>query len=224
MSKLLTSLLMALSIANAHAAQGDAYAYRVYNGYNNEVRGQLSYRVDKAPGDRIETSVTPDTPALGTARTDVSAKDGNWIRRVLPSHDQLREFEFVQPFPVYGPPASDTDGSWSVRMDAVDPATGKRNSVRVDAKIVGRERITVPAGTFDTIKIHRYMYLGDWDTFLRETVVEDTDWYAPALGRPVRSERKSSWQDTSRCTRGGCPWFRGDWNVSELIESRPAGN
>jgi hypothetical protein len=60
--------------------------------------------------------------------------------------------------------------------------------------------------------------VGDWDGFLRETRIEETDWYAPALGRPVKTDTKSSWQDTSRCARGTCPWFRGDWSIYELGE------
>ena len=221
MSKFLALLLTSLLVALAYGAEGDAYVYRVSNGYNNEVRGKVSYRVEKAQGNRVETSVSPDNPASGSARTEVSGKDGNWIRRALASHDRLRDFEFAQPLPVYTPPAAGAEGAWSTRVDAVDTTTGRHNSIRVDAEILGNERITVPAGTFDTIKIRRYTYLGDWDMFMREPRIEDTDWYVPALGRPVRSETKSTWQDTSRCVRGGCPTFRGDWNVSELVELTP---
>jgi hypothetical protein len=215
--RLLIALTLSLFLAQAYAAAGDAYVYRVFNGYNNEVRGTVSYRIENAQADRIQAAVATDTPSAGSARTEVYTKNGNWLRHALASHDQVRNFEFSQPLPVYVPPGN-TDGSWSARIDALDAVTGKRNSVRVDGKVLGNERITVAAGTFDTVKIKRYTYVGDWDSFLRETHIEDTDWYAPALGRPVRSESKSSWQDTSRCSRGGCPWFRGDWNVSELVE------
>ncbi len=47
------------------AATGDTYVYRISNGYNNEVRGKISYRVDKADADRIEVAVTTDTPSAG---------------------------------------------------------------------------------------------------------------------------------------------------------------
>jgi len=166
-------------------------------------------------------AVTTDTPSAGSPRTEVYASNGNWLRRALASHDQLREFEFARPLPVYVPPAG-ADGAWSARVDAVEPATGRRNSVRVDGEMRGNERITVPAGTFDTVKITRNTYVGDWETFMRETKIEETEWYAPALGRAVKSDSKSSWQDYSRCTRGGCPWFRGDWNIVELMEVNTA--
>jgi hypothetical protein len=205
----------------ASAATGDAYVYRISNGYNNEIRGKVSYRVDKMEADRVEVAVTTDTPSAGSARTEIYTKNGSWLRHPLVNHDQVLEYEFATALPVYGPPG-DTGGSWSVRVDAVDPATGQRNSVRVDGEVLGSERITVPAGTFDTIKVMRRVYAGDWDGFKRETRSVDIDWYAPALGRPVKSESKSEWQDTSRCGRGGCPWFRSDWNIFELAEINPA--
>jgi hypothetical protein len=210
-------LATSLCINIASAADGDTYVYRISNGYNSEVRGKINYRVEKSESDRVEVAVTTDTPSAGSARTEIYTKNGNWLRHTLASHDQLREYEFAKPLPVFGPPA-DAGGSWSVRVDATEPATGQRHSVRVDCEVLGNERITVPAGTFDTIKIKREIYMGDWDTFLRETRIEETDWYAPALGRAVKSDSKSLWQDLSRCARGSCPWFRGDWNIVELVE------
>lgn len=210
-------ILAAGAAAGTLAATGDTYVYRVSNGYNSEVRGKISYRVEKADADRIEVSVTTDTPSVGAARTEIYTKDGNWLRHPLVNHDQYRDYDFSSALPVYA-----ESGTWSVRVNATDAATGRRNSVRVDGEVVGRERITVPAGSFDTIKITRRVYAGDWDGFMRETNIVETDWYVPALGRPVRRESKSSWQDLSRCARGGCPWFRGDWNVLELAETSVA--
>jgi len=218
----LAALVAAMVAAPAAAAPavGDTYVYRVLNGYNNELRGTLSYRVDKVEASRVVISVATDTPALGTARTEIYTNDGNWLRHALVNHDQLVDYEFTPAYPAYMYPL-EPGKSWSVRVSAVDPASGRRNSVRVDGEVLGSERVTTPAGTFDTIKIRRDVYAGDWDSFLRETHTTETDWYAPALGRPVRMESKSEWQDLSRCTKGGCPWFHSDWNVSELAEARP---
>jgi hypothetical protein len=218
MSKVLCLIGAAFLFADiASAAAGDAYVYRVVNGYNNELRGTVQYRVEKAEADRVEVAVTTDTPSAGSARTEIYSGNGNWLRHPLASHDRLLDFEFSAALPVYIP-GDRADNSWSTRVNAVDPATGRRNSVRVDGRVIGNERITVAAGTFDTVKIQRRTYVGDWDGFLRETQIVETDWYAPSLSRPVRSDSKSTWQDNSRCTRGGCPWFRGDWNVTELAE------
>ena len=138
----------------ASAATGDAYVYRISNGYNNELRGKITYRVEKTAAGRVEVAVTTDTPSAGSARTEIYTKNGSWLRHPLASHDQLREYDFVTALPVYAPPG-EAGGSWSVRVDAVEPATGRRNSVRIDGEVLGSERITVPAGTFDTVKIIR---------------------------------------------------------------------
>jgi hypothetical protein len=87
--------------------------------------------------------------------------------------------------------------------------------VRVDGTVLGTERLRVPAGEFDTIKVRREVYAGDQDTFLLQTHISERDWYAPALGRAVKSESRSDWFDKSRSRNRT---FYGDWNISELAE------
>ena len=219
-----SAVVVATTISSAVAASpaaGDTYTYRISNGYNNEVRGKIQYRVDKIDADRVAVSVTTDTPAAGAARTEVYTKDGNWLRHPLVNHDQLREYEFAPAYPAYMLPL-ESGKSWSVRVNAVDPASGRRNSVRVDGEVLGSERISTPAGSFDTIKIKRYVYAGDWDGPGFETNITEIDWYAPALGRPVRTEMNSGYLDQDRCDRMACRPIRGDWNVIELVEASTA--
>ena len=215
--------LIALSgsaVAAAPAA-GDTYVYRVTNGYNNVAVGKIQYRVDKVEADRVALSVTTDVPALGVARTEIYDKDGNWLRHAMTNRDQPVDYEFAQPYTAYALPL-DTGKSWSTRVNATNPATGQRNSVRIDGEVLGAERITVPAGAFDTIKIKRRVYAGDWGAFTFETNIYETEWYSPQLGRAVRSESKSEYLDTSRGIGGGAfsgPVQNGDWNVIELVSS-----
>ena len=225
--QLLTSLLAAAAIATAAtgpalaaAVAGDTYVYLVTNGFSREPRGQVSYRIERVEADRIAASVTPDNPALGQAYEVIYTREGNWLRHPLASHDRPVHHEFAPAYPAYSFPL-DPDKSWSVRVDATVPATGKRSSVRVDGTVLGTERIRVPAGEFDTIRIRRNTYAGDWDTFLRETNITEIEWYAPALGRAVRGESRSEWRDLSRCGRANCQPFQGDWNVYELVAVKP---
>ncbi len=107
-----------------------------------------------------------------------------------------------------------------MRVSATNPATGQRNSVRVDGDVVGSERLTTPAGAFDTIRVKRRVYAGDWVSFKNETNIEETDWFTPALGLAVKTDRKSGYYDQQRCaTRGACTLTRGDWFVYELVSS-----
>lgn len=214
---LLAVLQIALTadVTAASPAAGESYVYRVTNGYSNEVRGQVTYTVDKIDTGSVTVSVTPDAPSLGVAHTEIYALDGNWLRHPLISHDRPVDFEFSPAYPAYVFPL-DIGKSWSLRVAATNPATGKRNSVRVDSEVLGTERVSVPAGAYDTVKVSRRIYAGDGDGFLLETNIEETDWYAPALGRAVRSESKSRYIDQSRISRVHV-WNRGDWNVFELV-------
>jgi len=216
---LVAALVAAATVVPAGAAPqpGDTYVYRVLNAYNNEVRGQIQYRIDKIDADRVEFAVTTDTPSLGTARTEIYTVDGNGLRRPLINHDQLHDYEFAIAYPAYVFPL-ETGKSWSMRVDAIDPVSGKRNSVRVDGEVLGSERVTTPAGTFDTIRVKRRVYAGDWESFRHETNITEIDWYAPALGRAVRSESNSGYIDTNRCGRLACDPIRGDWNLFELVK------
>jgi hypothetical protein len=211
--------MAAAAISSAIAAApipGETYVYQLTNGYNNEPRAQVTYRVENVEADRIAVAVSADTPAVEAARTEIYASDGNPLRAALTSHNRLRVFDFAPAYPAYAFPL-EPGKSWSVRVKATDPVTGRRNSVRVDGKVLGHERIRVPAGEFDTIKIRRKVYAGDFDGFLLETNITEFDWYAPALGRSVRSETRSGYMNTGQCGRFGCEVVRGDWNIYELV-------
>jgi hypothetical protein len=205
----------------AHAAApaaGDAYVYRVVNAYNQETVGHLRHEITEASAAQGQVvSVTVDTPALGLPRTEILTPDGQWLRHTLSTHGRTTDYEFTQALPAV---QTATGGnSWSVRVNAMVPAHSARRSVRIDGTVMGNERIRVPAGEFDTVKIRRIIYPGDAGDFKSETRIVETDWHAPALGRSVRTETNSSWQEP--CLRRPCT-FRGDWHVIELAEARPA--
>lgn len=211
-------VVVTAAFAAAPPVVGDAYVYRLVNGYNKETRGQQRYEVARVEPDRITISVTPDNLEAGAQRTDVYTQEGNWLRHSMESHGKKVEYEFATAYPAYVFPL-ELGKSWSVRVKARAAGGSERErSVRVDGKVLGSERIRVPAGEFDTIKIRRVVYAGDWDYFLKETNITEFDWYAPVLGRAVRTEIRSEYYDESQPR--GFQWRRGDWDVFELVESR----
>ena len=215
------------ALPSAHV--GDVARYRVRNAYNGESLGEIQYQIDKIDGGYVFSGVSTNSPYVGSPRTEIYTADGNWLRHVLLNHDQAIVYEFAPPFPAYLFPL-ESRKTWSVRVNGRNAQTGRTNSVRVDAEVLGGERITTEAGAFDVVKIARRVYAGDWDGFLRETNIVEFEWFAPALGRSVRFESNSSWFDTSRSPGGGGMMgfnnnqlMRGDWRVYELIGYRIAG-
>ena len=211
--------VLANAVAAAPPVVGDAYVYQRVNGYNKETRGKLSYEVVRVEPNRITVSVAPDNPEAGKQRTEVYTQEGNWLAHEVESHGEKVRYEFAAAYPAYVFPI-EQGKSWSVRVNATVPDEPRARSVRVDGKVLGAERIRVPAGEFDTIKIRRYVYAGDEAFMLTETHITETDWYAPALGRAVRTERNSKYLDLNSCGGIASCEARGDWDIYELVESR----
>jgi hypothetical protein len=215
------SLLLNAPLAIAAPAAGDAYVYRVVNGYNNETIGHQRHDITAASTAQGQVvSVTVDTPALGLPRTEMLTADGHWVRHPLDSHGLATDYEFAPALPVAPSPLA-AGQSWSVRVNAKVPSANTSRSVRVDGDVLGNERIRVPAGEFDTVKIRRIIYPRDAGDFKTETRIIETDWYAPALGRSVRTETRSNWRAQQSCRRGYCD-YHGDWHIVELTEARTA--
>ena len=220
-AQLCPALLLAVAMAGpAAAAAGETYVYRVVNGYNKEVRGELRYRVDKVDAEGVTVTVTPDSRATGLEHTERFTKEGNWLLRPLDSHGQKVEYSFSSAYPAYTFPL-DAGKAWSTRVEAKVPGERGVRSVRVDGKVVGPERIRVPAGEFDTVKVQRTVYPGDERPMLQETRISQVDWYAPALGMSVRSETRSQYIDLQFCSSSVCVHY-GDWDVLELVNAGAA--
>jgi hypothetical protein len=116
-----------------------------------------------------------------------------------------------------------TDSQWSVQMKATDVAKSKIYELaRVDGKAVGWQRVTVPAGAFDSMLVRRAAYSGV-ETFERtqEYITED-DWYAPAVNNVVFGSYRSLYRDKTQNGDMDDGWRNGDWMLVELLEYRPA--
>lgn len=215
------ALLLAHAVTGpAAAASGETYAYRVVNGYNKETRGELRYRVDKADAEGVTVTVTPGKLAGVVEHTELYTKEGNWLRRPLDSHGQKVEYVFSQAYPAYVFPL-DPGKAWSERVEARVAGEPGVRSVRVDGRVIGTERIRVPAGEFDTVKVQRNVYPGDARPMKQETKIRQVDWYAPALGMPVRSETQSQYVDLQFCSSSVCVHY-GDWDILELVDAGAA--
>lgn len=202
----------------AVAAVGDAYTYRVTDRYTNEARGDITYQVDKIEGNRVMASVSSQNALVEAGRTAIFTSEGNWVRHAIDSHGIPQTIEFSAESPAYAFPLA-VGKRWSMRAPARVPQTGETRGIRIDAEVVGAERIRVPAGEFDTLRIHRVIYAGDANGFEAETRISQTEWYAPALRRAVKTEVRSGYLDM-RIGRGNRV-VRGDWDLYELMEVRP---
>jgi hypothetical protein len=201
-------------------AVGATAVYRVINAYNGDTQGEIRYLVDQVGAGHVVVTATSSFSYVGYPHTEIYTAEGNWLRHPVINHDFPTDYLFAPAYPAYPFPL-DPGKSWSMRVSATNMATGRVKSMHVYGAVAGGVRVSTPAGTFDTIKIVRTAYAGDSEIFVSQTVISETEWYAPALGRAVRVERRSHWYDPGRAGRRGDA-VRGDWNVYELVSYAPA--
>jgi len=188
---------------------GDAWAYTTYDGYTHIPKGTVDYRVTRVQGD----TVTVERNHEGRASQEFFTASGAWLERPLTNLQDLRYQPALAalPFPLHA------GKRWREYVQATDPATGRAYRVRIDGEVLGWDRVRVPAGEFDALKVQRYIYAGNFDYFRTEERIRELDWYSPQLGAVVRHEESSEYTDTSKsCRYAGCNIIRNDWTVLEL--------
>lgn len=160
--------------SNTRFKVGDSYTYRVLDRYTGLVKRTMAQTI---------TSITD---------TEVIYNNGVLITNLL--GDRLRAPDGRRFTDNQATPLEFAVGKrWSSRF-FVTPPNGSRGVAELDHRIVAREKITVPAGTFDAFRVERW----GWATRVAFPIrYEGTAWYAPdKLRRPVvieesrRNDRK----------------------------------
>jgi hypothetical protein len=97
--------------------------------------------------------------------------------------------------------------------------------VHTRGKVVGWERVRIPAGEFDALKVRRYVYAGNSDARRTQEEIVETDWYVPAIRKAAVMEGSSQHFDNSRGGGDGGGEYperiRGDWLRAELVRYSP---
>src|SRR5258706_783561 len=136
-------------------AVGDAWVYRHTDGYTKLPRGTFAHTISAIAGDVVTVQVTAENGS--TVATDQFTHDWNWLDKPMTN---IQRFRYAPPYQAFQFPLK-TDLRWSVQMKATDVAKSKIYTLaRVDGKTVGWQPVTVPAGAFDSMLVHRAAYSG----------------------------------------------------------------
>lgn len=193
---------------------GDDWRYAFHDGYTKLPRGTLEYRVSAVQGDSVTVQVRHE----GRESTELYTREWNWRERPMTN---LQNFRYQPAYPALPFPL-EAGKTWQAYVNATDPATGRVNRVRVDGTVLGWERVKVPAGEFDALKVRRLVYAGNYDHFRSQEYISEFDWYAPKLGQIVKHMSSSGYIDKARgCDFDpSCQWVNNDWNMVELVSYR----
>jgi hypothetical protein len=203
------------SVSAAEVKVGDYWEYSVRDGYTRLPRGTYRYEVTRSDASGVAVDVKHEGRLI-----DAFFYAPGWNPREMPLTNVQRFRYSGQPFPAYPYPL-EPGKSWYTIVDALDPATGRTHRVHVQGKVIGWERIRVPAGEFDVLRVRRFVYADNAVFFQSQEEIIQTDWYAPSVRRVVREEGTSSHVDRSRSDGGGEDGHpllvKGDWLIAELV-------
>ncbi|HEX6829081.1 MAG TPA: hypothetical protein VF104_08885 [Burkholderiales bacterium] len=212
--------------APAPPAVGERWATRVADGFNNRSLHTLRHTVTAVSGEGIEVRVAADPGGEHPAR----GYDARWNPRTGeyppglpgtadgPGIASGARVEYAPALPLLPFPLAPRQ-VWQERVQARDPATGRQVAVVVQGQVLGMGTVTVPAGSFEAVKVQTNLYYQDPSTWRSGVTERRTDWYAPALGRVVYTRRDSEYTDQQRSGE----LIRGDSRVEELLEAPQRG-
>lgn len=169
---------------------GDRWRYVEINRYNNIPQGELTAEVAEAsPLVRVKL-----TYSNGQQRPDELYVDPWWVVQE-PSYDLLQFFD--SPVPLI--PRELVSGARERLSTAYHLDGGYRSypwTIYLDAR--GWERIRVPAGEFECLRVDRQIFFTHSEYWRYQSVRSDRIWYAPRINRWVQREWFGDFQMASR--------------------------
>lgn len=182
---LLWALYLPLSAFAQEATQipiysvGDAWVYERINRFNNTVISRFSHEITSVATDGVKMKVKStnglDVEGLYTPELNfVSNSSG---------------FSTAPSFKVFAFPLT-VGSEWNSRFTRTQPNFSFSGSLKV--KVIGFEKVTTPAGTFDSWVLE-YASISDRGAFAQERY-----WYAPAVKRVVQREFEDKYANGQR--------------------------
>jgi hypothetical protein len=205
---------------------GDTWRYAVRDGFTSLPRPPVEYRVTQVQGD----TVTVEVRSGDHVSTELYTRTGNWLRRPATN---MQEFTYTPPYEALAFPLV-AGKTWKSKSSATDPADGRSFPVTIQGSVLGWERIRVPAGEFDALKVRRYVFLDYWRSKVKgQSIIREDEWYAPSLGKIAKRETTSRYLDgrfalandgivlTRDRGDDGPRYIQDDWLVYELVSYAP---
>lgn len=197
-----------LAVAAPELTAGDSWVYEQRNGYNRELMQTLAVDVLDVRGGDIALRIAPSNSSAEFIQTINRELNPRRNAMVLGPPRDFEPAYAAYKFPL------NVGQTWRNESKSVDPISRKLLTFKIWGRVVSAEKIRVPAGEFDTLKIVRQVYPDDDEWWRSGTRIEETEWYAPAAKRIVKREEKSAYTDTAS---GWPPLVRkGDWVVTTL--------
>jgi len=172
------------SIGRPDIRVGDRWRYRVTDKFTNLTQS-VSVEVMTVTENRIHThslESTRDAASLPAAAEVIGVWDRDW-NQLSQGGIEYKPFYPVLQFPL------EPGKQWSGTVQW-DSGSGTLRH-QLTAQVAGWERVAVPAGSFDAVKITVRGYINEFGTrnyYAQSGSISSVIWYAPAIGQIVKKE------------------------------------
>lgn len=166
---------------------GESWTYRQVNAYSGQPLGTIRYEIVRAEpaSGKLFRDEQPYGESVGLSR------DGYWLHRAA-DYAYLRDF--LPPYAAFPFPLSAGE-DWTHHWQARHPATGETISIKSHSRARDWERVSVPAGEFDALKVVRHIYADDREWWKSPTHIVEIDWYAPQVNGLIKRIHDSEYHD-----------------------------
>ncbi|MBD9361744.1 hypothetical protein [Methylomonas fluvii] len=165
---------------------GDTYITEVINLADNKPGIKTERKVVYSDATKMVVESKSLSSKKGTVRVLDYTPEWNLVRSRNPDGSGL---DYAPALKYYDFPLS-TGKKWQQTSIETDIKTGAQRKHTLSSEVLGRERVTVPAGTFNAIKLITKSELVDLAKG-ETTFGSDTSWYVPEIRRSVKSETAS---------------------------------
>jgi hypothetical protein len=195
---------------------GDRWVYRVHSGWANPLVFDETWTVTAAGPAGIDFSVVGQGPGVDERRTERWSAPGLVTQGALFDSETRR---FDAPLELYRFPLQ-AGQRWDQRVGNFNEFTNRAGIISRTVQVVGFEKVTVPAGTFDALRLQVFITLDDGEFWRWPTRCTYEVWYAPAVRGIVRERKRAGYVEKSGFDTGISPAQN---ETIELLSFTPGG-
>jgi len=173
-------------------AMGQSWTYTQLNYYNGNVLDTLKETVS-AISPSAAITVQRQSANTGTLPDEIQTRWGQVKQD--PSWDLLQTYE--TPMPLWLEPLQ-TGASQSIDTHYTVGTSSFRYWISAQIQVMGRETVALPIGSFQTIRIEKYIRQTHYDSGKLFLQRRETLWLAPEIGRWVVRETDGSFRRSGK--------------------------
>ena len=200
-------------IASPRFVVGDHWQYRVIDNMRRGAVSQIDAEVVALAGDVATLRVVKLNGEVRSEWTDEIEGGGGLRAGML--DDSTRRFApaaALLAFPL------EQGKTWRQVVPTFRRDIELPDQILIYGDVQGRAAVTVPAGSFDTVRLYRVLDLDDRQPWRTRTTRRDQVWYAPEVKGVVREAREATYAEPGD---SGATQVYTERTVTELVSFRP---